>query len=164
MSKVHHEKGCSDWTNCYFKSIKSSLFFAGKLVLLLGMQLNQQISNHTHQKEKSHKKLRCLHNIENSCFYCVQNHIPGNIIMFSGRQVWDSGWQRNQHLCPTKGFCFFVFVFFFCLFRAASTVYLSSQARGQIRALAASLPHSHSNVRSEPRLRPTPQFTAMLDP
>ena len=39
-----------------------------------------------------------------------------------------------------------------------------SQARGQIGTLAASLHHSHSNVRSEPCLRPTPQFTATPDP
>ena len=42
--------------------------------------------------------------------------------------------------------------FFFCLFafaRAASTVYGGSQARGPIRAAAASLCQSHSNVGSE---------------
>ena len=49
-------------------------------------------------------------------------------------------------------------------FRAASTAYEGSQARGQIRALAASLRHSHSNAISELHPRPTPQLTAMLDP
>ena len=39
-----------------------------------------------------------------------------------------------------------------------------SQARGQIGATAAGLHHSHSNVGSEPRLRPTPQLAAMPDP
>ena len=38
--------------------------------------------------------------------------------------------------------------------------YRGSQARGRIRARAASLRHSHSNVGSEPRLRLTPQLTA----
>ena len=38
------------------------------------------------------------------------------------------------------------------------------QATRLIRAVAASLCQSHSNARSEPRLRPTPQLTAMLDP
>ena len=42
-------------------------------------------------------------------------------------------------------FCFF----FFCLFRAAPSAYGSSQARGQIRAITASLHHSHSNARSD---------------
>ena len=42
-------------------------------------------------------------------------------------------------------------------------VYVSSQAMGQIGALAAGLYHSHSNLGSEPHLRPTPQLTAMLD-
>ena len=42
--------------------------------------------------------------------------------------------------------------------------YGGSQARGLIRAVAASLRHSHSNMGSEPRLRPTPQPTATPDP
>ena len=42
--------------------------------------------------------------------------------------------------------------------------YGSSQTRGHIRATAAGLQHSHSNARSEPHLRPTPQLTAMPDP
>ena len=47
-------------------------------------------------------------------------------------------------------FCFFGF--FFLLFRAAPAAYGGSQARGQIRALAASLQHSHNNSGSEPHL------------
>ena len=54
--------------------------------------------------------------------------------------------------------------FIFVLFRAASTAYGDSQARGRIRAVAARLHHSHSNIRSKPRLRPTPQLTATPDP
>ena len=42
--------------------------------------------------------------------------------------------------------------------------YGSSQARGQIQATAASLRHSHSNARSDPSVRPTPQLKATLDP
>ena len=50
-------------------------------------------------------------------------------------------------------FCFiyiylFLFLFIFLLFRAVPVTYGSSQARGQIRAAAASLHHSHSNARS----------------
>ena len=55
-------------------------------------------------------------------------------------------------------------LFFFFLFRAAPVACGSSQARGQIGAVGASLRHSHSNVGSEPRLQPTPQLMAMLDP
>ena len=50
---------------------------------------------------------------------------------------------------------------YFCLFRAA---YGGSQAKGRIRATAASLHHSHSNTRCKPVLWPMPQFMAMLDP
>ena len=39
----------------------------------------------------------------------------------------------------------------FCLFRATPMAYGSSQARGQVGAVAAGLHHSHSNARSEPR-------------
>ena len=56
------------------------------------------------------------------------------------------------------------FLSFLAIFWAASVAYGGSQARGQIRAVAASLRQSNSNTRSEPRLRPTPQLTAMPDP
>ena len=50
-------------------------------------------------------------------------------------------------------FFFFVFVFCFVLFfRAASTAYGGSQARGPIGVTADSLRHSHSNAGSEPHL------------
>ena len=42
--------------------------------------------------------------------------------------------------------------------------YGGSQANGLIEAVAANLRQSHSNVGSEPRLRPTPQLMATLDP
>ena len=55
--------------------------------------------------------------------------------------------------------------FFFLLFlRAAPAAYGDSQARGQMRATAASLHHSHSNARSKPCLQPTSQLMTMLDP
>ena len=56
--------------------------------------------------------------------------------------------------------------FFLFYFRAAPAAYGSSQARGQIEAVAAGLHHSHSNsnMGSKPHLRPIPQLTAMLDP
>ena len=38
------------------------------------------------------------------------------------------------------------------------------QAMGLIRATAAGLYHSHSNVGSKPHLQPTPHLTAMEDP
>ena len=38
-----------------------------------------------------------------------------------------------------------------------------SQARGRIRATAASLYHIHSNAGSEPRLQPIPQLMATWD-
>ena len=52
---------------------------------------------------------------------------------------------------------FLIFYFIFCLFKVASVAYGSSQARGWFGAAAASLCHSHSNTRSEPRLWPTQQ-------
>ena len=58
-------------------------------------------------------------------------------------------------------------ILFFCLFafyRAASTAYGGSQARGLIRAGATSLSHSHSNTRSKLCVWPTPQLPAILNP
>ena len=60
-----------------------------------------------------------------------------------------------------------IFFFFPCLFAiswAAPEAHGGSQARGLIKAVAASLCQSHSNVGSEPCLRPTPQLTATPDP
>ena len=59
-----------------------------------------------------------------------------------------------------------IFSFFFApsAFRATPSAHGGSRARGQIRTTAASLCHSHSNARSEPNLRPTPQLTAIPDP
>ena len=54
--------------------------------------------------------------------------------------------------------------FFFELFRGEPLAYGSSQARGQIGALAVSLHHSHSNVGSEPCLGLTPQLMVMPNP
>ena len=65
----------------------------------------------------------------------------------------------------------FLYSFFFLSFFvvvaiswATPVAYGGSQARGQIRAVAAGLHHSHSNTGSKPRLQPTPQLTVMLDP
>ena len=55
-----------------------------------------------------------------------------------------------------------VVVWSFCLFRATLEADRGSQARDLIRAAAAGLHHSHSNARSEPRLRP--QLMATPDP
>ena len=60
-----------------------------------------------------------------------------------------------------------VFVFFWgggVIFGAPAGACGGSQARGLIGSVTASLHHSHSNTRSEPRLCPTPQLTAMSDP
>ena len=62
---------------------------------------------------------------------------------------------------------YFIFIFYFCLFAiswAAPAAYRGSQARGRIGAIAASLHQSHSITGSQPRLQPTPQLTATLDP
>ena len=56
------------------------------------------------------------------------------------------------------------FYLFFCLLRAALAAYGDSQAKGLIGAVATGLHQSHSNARSKPHLRPTPQLTATPDP
>ena len=61
----------------------------------------------------------------------------------------------------------FIYLFIFCLFAtswATPVAYGGFRARGRIRAVAAGLHQSHSDVGSELRLRPTPQLTAAPDP
>ena len=53
-------------------------------------------------------------------------------------------------------FCYF--------FRGAPVAYGGFQSMGLIRAAAASLHHSHSNMGSESCLQPTPQLTTTPDP
>ena len=65
----------------------------------------------------------------------------------------------RQDLVPLYLFIY-LFIYLFLLFRATPTAHGGSQARGQIRATAASLRHGHSNAGSEPHLRPTPELTA----
>ena len=55
-------------------------------------------------------------------------------------------------------------LFVFSLFRAKPTAYGNSQARGQIRAAAAGLHHSHSNRGSEPGRQLKPRLIATPDP
>ena len=61
-------------------------------------------------------------------------------------------------------FSLFFFFAFLPFSWAVPTAYGDCQARGLIRAVAASLYQSHSNVGSELHLLPTPQLMAVLDP
>ena len=56
------------------------------------------------------------------------------------------------------------FFFFFSFLGLYPRHMAGSQARGLIEAVAAGLQKSHSNLGSEPRLRPTPYLMARLDP
>ena len=81
------------------------------------------------------------------------------------RTAISSRWTEKQRSVFRRdspfSFFFFFFWLFVCLFvfKATPVAYGSSQARGRIRAVGPGLHHSHSNVGSELRLRPTPQFT-----
>ena len=55
----------------------------------------------------------------------------------------------------------FFFYIFVLLFWAALKACVSSQARGPVGAVAASLHHSHNNMGSKLHLRPIPQLTAI---
>ena len=70
--------------------------------------------------------------------------------------------------CATMGTpnsVLFIYLFIYCLSRATPAAYGGSQATGPIRAIAASLHHSHNNARSGLLLEPNiPQLTTMPDP
>ena len=80
----------------------------------------------------------------------------------------DTPGQRFGDDLTQQGIVIFFFFFFFSVFlpfsRVTPAAHGGSQARGLIGVVAASLHQSHSNARSEPLLRPTPQLMAMPDP
>ena len=87
--------------------------------------------------------------------YVKSSKIRGQLVGQSIITVQDINPHRNS---TNKEILFLV-----CL-RAAPAVYRGSQARGLIRATAASLHPSHSNTGSELCLQPTLQLATMLDP
>ena len=88
-----------------------------------------------------------------ACLLPMPQHLQNKKLVFL---LICSGSKRGS----SKVFFFFFFVFF----RAAPAAYGGSHARGLIRAVAAGLHQSHSNVGSESRLQPAPQLPAMPDP
>ena len=60
--------------------------------------------------------------------------------------------------------CILIYFYLFVFSRAAPVAYEGSRARGLIRAVAAGLRQSHSNVESQPCLECTPQLRATLNP
>ena len=75
-----------------------------------------------------------------------------------GPQRWDVSREDSQKRI------FILSNSFFLLFMAIPEAYGSSQTRGQIRAAAASLGHSHSNTGPELQLQPMLWLVAMTDP
>ena len=71
-----------------------------------------------------------------------------------------SGFVWTQEKCRRSLRNSALFFFFFFLFRATPAAYGGSQARGPIRAVAAGLYHSHSNVGSESATYTTAQGNA----
>ena len=67
-------------------------------------------------------------------------------------------------LCPSFFFLSFLFLFFFFFLGLQLQHMEVPRLGGQIKAKAAGLQHSRSNVGSEPPLQPTPQLTATPDP
>lgn len=86
-------------------------------------------------------------------------HLPSESLQICFTCVIVAVWHRKS--AGTLFVCLFVC---FWTLRTTCAAYGSSQARGQIRAVAAGLHHSHSNAGSEPRMRPTPQLIATPDP
>ena len=85
----------------------------------------------------------------------------GTVIMKKG----NGGGHQKCDLRKSQGTLFiYLFFVFFAISWVTPTAYGGSQARGVIRAVAASLRQSHSNTGSKPRLLPTPQLTATPGP
>ena len=117
-----------------------------------------------YSKNEKKKKKRYLLEYRANFLFFVSEFGPGKQLLST---------QRIFFMVPINIFPIFLLssdhdsIFFLCvcvcLFAfswATSSAYGGSQARGPIRAAAASLCQSHSNTGSEPRLPPTPRLTA----
>ena len=82
---------------------------------------------------------------------------------FDGRLISSLNCETDNLGCLRPPEFFGLFFFFF--FRAAPTACGGSQARGSNQSyICRPMPEPHSSARSEPRLQPTPQLPATLDP
>ena len=77
------------------------------------------------------------------------------IIWSTGDATWPVA-KTCRHGIPSGSWMSFLMESIKWFVVSSSAAYGSSQARGQIRATAASLRHNHKNVGSEPHLWPTP--------
>jgi len=100
---------------------------------------------------------------EFTAFIVVQWSSQSNFIGFPSHNTSASP-QLNFYILLKN---IIIIILLLCLFAfsgATPGAYGGSQARGLIRAVAASLHHSQSNAGSEPHLRPIPQLMAMREP
>ena len=110
---------------------------------------------------------RCVENNINFCGILIALHhispLQAYILWTQLLQIWYSGSDQGFFILFYFTLLFYFMLFYlFIYFRAAPMAYGSSQARGWIIATAASLHHSHSHIRFELELRPTPQLMATL--
>ena len=87
---------------------------------------------------------------------CSSNPTPGHL---SRENHTLNRYMHSSVDCSTV-----LFFFFNCLFRVTPMTYGSSQARGQIGAVAASLYHSHSNKGSKSYLHHSSRQCRILNP
>ena len=100
--------------------------------------------------------------IQKRLYLHIYSLIMGNRTGFVGKDPTREGSRENggkEDRGYVSSFDKFFHFFFFSRYRAIPATYGSSQARGQIRAAAAGLCHSHSNAGSEPHLQPMTQLT-----
>ena len=84
---------------------------------------------------------------DSSSLQLCPRHYPWQIL---GKEPTARKWEGRRN----------VSIFYLFFIRVISTAHGGSQARGLIRAAAASLQNSHSNAGFEPRVWPVPQLTA----
>ena len=98
----------------------------------------------------------------------LQLHLPDSACWLPMSRIQKTIiWDFYIYVFIYKYIFIYLFIYLFLLFRAAPAASAgcgSSQARGRIGTIAASLRHSHNNVGSEPHLRPPHSSPAMPDP
>ena len=149
---------CRLWQKKHLRTLKTEMHGTTKVWNLIFTEL------HLNSSSKSQLSCLFLQDVFTDPFPTLSRSPPFLLSRHHGSEESGCLLASLLHWWQMCASYLFIYLGLFASSRATLTAYGGSQARGPIRAVAASLCHSHSNMGSEPHLQPTPQLTATPDP